>query len=216
MFLRHGITALMFSVLRSPFSVLRSPFSIFVLEGTINELEGKTNTSLIERYFEELWDLILEDGTFQEFVIYNFAFAFVVLSYLYFLPSLLASLVSCVVNRALRSGLTTPMEEDDDSGGGGGETGETGGRTKSKKMAPTLSIGRLWLASLGGKVIVTNLTFTTLSSSIHIKRVVIIMRWWKGLWCVGKIRTAEPFGDPTYPLQYRYVAVQLDKDCLGY
>jgi len=68
---------------------------------------------------------------------------------------------------------------------------------------------------LGGKVIVTNLTFTTLSSSIHIKRVVIIMRWWKGLWCVGKIRTAEPFGDPTYPLQYRYVVVQLGKDCFG-
>jgi len=67
---------------------------LFFVEGTINELEGKTNTSLIERYFEELWDLILEDGTFQEFVIYNFAFAFVVLSYLYFLPSLLASLVS--------------------------------------------------------------------------------------------------------------------------
>ena len=118
------------------------------------------------------------------------------------------------MNRALRSGLTTPLEEDDDDGGGGGGTG---GRAsaKSKKMAPTLSIGRLWLASLGGKVIVTNLTFTTLSSSIHIKRVVIIMRWWKGLWCVGKIRTAEPFGDPTYPLQYRYVVVQLGKDCFG-
>ena len=153
------------------------------IKGTINELEGKTNTSLIERYFEELWDLILEDGTFQEFVIYNFAFAFVVLSYLYFLPSLLASLVSCVVNRALRSGLTQ-MEDDD--GGENGENGVAPTMKRNKKMPPTLSIGRLWLASLGGKVIVTNLTFTTLSSSIHIKRVVIIMRWWKGLWCLGR------------------------------
>ena len=109
----------------------------------------------------------------------------------------LAAVVSCLVNRALRNSSDANIFGDDDD-----DDDPFDDKKKKKKMSPTLTIGRMWMASLGGKVVVTNLTFTTLGSSIHLKRAVIIMRWWKGMLCVGRIRGGEPFGDPAHPLMY--------------
>ena len=68
----------------------------------------------------------------------------------------------------------------------------------------------MWLASLGGKVVITDLTFTSLSS-LHIKRFVMVLRWWKGCACLSNVRKAEPFGDPNHEL--RYLGDQLHSRC---